>query len=88
MLWVLNFDFDTASTAGYFFPAISTSGSVFSADLFDMFRIIDLPSISWTAIVKSVPTMVSLTAFSLIHGEPTYNNLNYVFSRQKYEYHQ
>eukprot|EP00956_Cyclotella_meneghiniana_P016751 scaffold26695_cov71-Cyclotella_meneghiniana.AAC.12 len=29
--------------------------------------IIDLPSISWVAVVKSVPTMVSLTAFSLIH---------------------
>lgn len=67
MLWSFNVDFDTAESAGYFFPPLSSTGTVLSKEMFDIFRIIDLRTVSWTAVVKALPTMVSLTAFSLIH---------------------
>ncbi|KAL3786183.1 hypothetical protein HJC23_001259 [Cyclotella cryptica] len=67
MLWGFDLDFDAAEQAGYFFPPLSASGSVLNKELFQIFNIIDLRTVSWTAVIKSVPTMVSLTAFSLIH---------------------
>jgi len=66
-LGVTGIDMNTAAKAGYFFPPISTSGSVFNKDLLDIFTIINIGTISWKAVVKAIPTMVSLTAFSLIH---------------------
>eukprot|EP00804_Cyclotella_cryptica_P000002 CCRYP_013698-RB/>CCRYP_013698-RB protein AED:0.01 eAED:0.01 QI:1217/1/1/1/0/0/3/643/636 len=67
ILWSVDFDFDASENAAFFFPPLASSGSVFSEELFDIFRIIDLRTISWTAVVKSFPTVASLTAFSLIH---------------------
>ena len=33
----------------------------------DVFRVIDISAISWTAVVRCIPTMVGLVLFSLIH---------------------
>ncbi|KAL7520734.1 hypothetical protein ACHAWX_005444 [Stephanocyclus meneghinianus] len=67
MLWGLDVDFAAAENAGYFFPPLAASGSVLDEELFRIFTIVDLTTVSWTAVAKSFPTMVSLTAFSLIH---------------------
>ncbi|KAL7478904.1 hypothetical protein ACHAW6_004659 [Cyclotella cf. meneghiniana] len=67
ILWSVDFDFGASENSGFFFPPLASSGSVFSEELFGIFRIIDLRTISWTAVFKSFPTVVSLTAFSLIH---------------------
>lgn len=64
--WLMGITVDQAE-AGYFFPPLSSDGSVFNADLFDIFTEIHPNSISWKAVMKSVPTLLSLTAFSLIH---------------------
>lgn len=59
---------ETAEQYGYFFPPLSASaGSVFNGDLFNIFTEVNPYLISWTAVVKAIPTMISLTAFSLIH---------------------
>jgi len=64
---------------GYFFPQLDNAGSsgsgsiesifnrVFHKDLFDMWRVVDLRNISWSAVVESIPTMMALSLFSLIH---------------------
>lgn len=63
MLWGFDVGYD-----GYFFPPLaSSSGSVVSQDLLDMFKVIDMTTISYRAVVRSLPTILSLTAFSLIH---------------------
>ncbi|KAL9185027.1 hypothetical protein ACHAXT_002804 [Thalassiosira profunda] len=67
MMWVFGISMDRAMEAGYFFPPLSSSGSMFSAVLFDIFTEIHPSMISWKAVGKAIPTMVSLTAFSLIH---------------------
>lgn len=67
LLWGLGISIQSAEEAGYFFPPLSSSGSVFNADLFDIFTEIHPSTISWKAVIKSIPTMISLTAFSLIH---------------------
>ena len=58
---------ETAEKNGYFFPPLSTSSSVFNSDLFNIFTEVNPSLISWRAVIKSIPTMISLTAFSLIH---------------------
>lgn len=58
---------EDAEKHGYFFPPLSTSGSVFNSNLFNIFTEVNPYLISWRAVVKSIPTMISLTAFSLIH---------------------
>lgn len=58
---------ETAEKNGYFFPPLSTSGSAFNSDLFNIFTEVNPYLISWRAVIKSIPTMISLTAFSLIH---------------------
>lgn len=67
MLHGLGVAVGTAEEAGYFFPPLTSSGSVFNAHLFDIFTEIHPSSICWKAVLKSIPTMISLTAFSLIH---------------------
>lgn len=55
----------------YFFPAISQDedepSSLFGQDFLEIFRIVDFSTISWTAVAKSIPTMIALVMFSLIH---------------------
>jgi len=67
MLWMTNTSVQSAEERGYFFPPLSSSGSVFNEDLYDIFTEIKPSYISWNAVIKSIPTMISLTAFSLIH---------------------
>lgn len=54
---------EAAEEAGYFFPRLGAS----DAGLFAIFAEVRPGDISWNAVVKSLPTMVSLVAFSLIH---------------------
>ena len=68
---------ETATQQGYFFPAITTdnhdSGATtttsfwYDPHLWDMFHVIDLSTISFTAIFQCTGTMIALAAFSLIH---------------------
>ena len=67
VLWGVGISVDSAEEAGYFFPPLSSTGSVFNEDLFDIFTEVHLNTISWKAVIKSIPTMISLAAFSLIH---------------------
>lgn len=81
-LWIFGVDMQTAMQAGYFFPSsdgCDASGadadcgyaslweSVFNEHLFDMWRVFDFTTVSWRAVFKSLPTVVALSAFSLIH---------------------
>ena len=55
-------------------PSLSSSASstlstsLWQSDLWDMWRVISLPNVSWSAIGDSIPTLVALVLFSLIHG--------------------
>ena len=49
----------SAEEAGYFFPPLSSSGSVFNADLVDIME---------GCYQAYIPTMISLIRFSLIHA--------------------
>lgn len=80
-LWIMNGTtlLDPTKEDGYFFPSLTqqqpqqTDGyqgigsSIFNSDLISMWTAIDMRTISWQAIVDSIPTMVALTLFSLIH---------------------
>ncbi len=41
--------------------------TVFNKDVFDIWRVIDFTNVSWVAIRDSIPTLIALTVFSLIH---------------------
>ena len=74
---VYGFDLDVGER--YFFPQLDNAGSggsgsiesifnrVFQKNLFDMWRVVDLRNISWSAVAESIPTMMALSLFSLIH---------------------
>ena len=71
-LWILRVSVSDATAAGYFFPSLQGSGDVSSSliwnhELLTLWTVIDFSKISWPAIVDSIPTLVSLTLFSLIH---------------------
>ena len=66
-LYAFGVDVEAAEVSGYFFPPIRLTGSTFSWSLFDIFTEINIWKISWDAVFKSIPTLLSLTAFSLIH---------------------
>lgn len=78
-LWIFRVDMATATDAGYFFPSLdddcdpsqqqdcSSSSSIIDAHTFDMWKVIDFSVVSWSAIVSSIPTLVALILFSLIH---------------------
>ena len=57
----------SAEQGGYFFPQFISSGSVFNRDLFRIFTEVDPSMISWKAVVKCIPTILGLTAFSILH---------------------
>jgi len=74
---------DDAENAGYFFPKLDVEDAsaspltlspatgvfdkIFSEDLLDMWRLVDLNNISWPAVFDSIPTLIALSLFSLIH---------------------
>jgi len=69
-MYILGNDFDDQ----YFFPAIveciddgTGSCDTVTSAVFDIFHIIDFSTISWEAVLKSIPTMLALVLFSLIH---------------------
>jgi SulP family sulfate permease len=81
-LWIFDVDMTWAMEAGYFFPAsdgcnaspatdcevdASVWALIFNKDLFDMWRVFDFTSVSWRAVFNSLPTVMALSAFSLIH---------------------
>ena len=76
ILWISQISIDTASDMGYFFPPVTddqgesdtfqTQTTVWS-HLLDLWSVINLGSVSWEAVWDSIPTMVALTLFSLIH---------------------
>lgn len=77
-LWIRGIDLQTAEQDGYFFPSsddcdgaecenTSLWDSIFNEHLFDMWRVFSFSTVSWRAVFKALPTVVSLTAFSLIH---------------------
>lgn len=66
-LHVFGVGMDTAEDAGYFFPPIKSTGSSLSWSLLDIFTEVHIWKISWRAVIKAIPTMISLTVFSLIH---------------------
>ena len=61
----------------YFFPPLTEcsdnndcdggSSSLWGESVWEIFHVIDLSTVSWTAVVKSIPTMIALVMFSLIH---------------------
>jgi SulP family sulfate permease len=72
-LLLFRVDLDHVMEAGYFFPSLqddnaSNGGSIiWNEHLLDMWRIIDFSVVSWGAIMDSIPTLVALVLFSLIH---------------------
>lgn len=53
----------------YFFPPLTNNGdsSFWGDDVLEIFEIIDMRNISWVAVMRSIPTMIALVLFSLIH---------------------
>ena len=69
-LWLLGVSTEKAGQLGYFFPALDTGDKgMLSADLFDIFTFVNFGDVSFRAVAKSLPTLISLAVFSLIHGE-------------------
>ena len=77
-LRILSVPLSVADDMGYFFPPLDDDAditantsmwdSIFQdGHLFDLWTVIDIPSVSWQAIWDSLPTLVALTLFSLIH---------------------
>lgn len=55
----------------YFFPPLTDSSDGISSfwgdDVWEIFQMVDIRHISWIAVVRSIPTMIALVMFSLIH---------------------
>lgn len=76
-LWLFHVDLQTAKNAGYFFPSLddcdpslqdcSSTSSIIDEHTFDMWRVINFSVVSWSAILSTIPTLVALILFSLIH---------------------
>jgi hypothetical protein len=75
-LHLLGISMERATGLGYFFPSSSGGGdsdgdattSIWSdPHLWDIFSVIDLSTVSWTAVLHSTGTVIALAAFSLIH---------------------
>ncbi|KAI2512839.1 Sulfate permease family [Fragilaria crotonensis] len=69
-LKVCGISLEDADKAGYLFPSLADGDAdtgIFNMDVLAIFRVVDVTTISWTAVVQSIPTMVALAAFSLIH---------------------
>jgi len=82
-LYAFGISLDEATSAGYFFPGAATSASgnddgssssspsfldmVFDGHVMDLFRIVDFTTISWTAVTKSLGTIVGVSCFSVVN---------------------
>ena len=78
MLFAFGTSLSEAEEAEYFFPPLNQSekgpsangmmASIFlDENLWDMWTAINFPTVSWVAIWDSLPTLLALTLFSLIH---------------------
>lgn len=68
ILWLLSIEVQDAMDAGYFFPSLQGDDTaIIDEHLFDMWRFIDFTTISWSVVLEAIPTLISLTLFSLIH---------------------
>lgn len=74
-IWASGISVDTALAEGYFFPPLDDSEAdgvqsflspLWSEHTWTIFRILDFSTISWAAVVESIPTMVALVLFSLV----------------------
>lgn len=75
-IWASGLSVETAFSEGYFFPPLDESGAggvdsflspLWSESTWAIFRVVDFTSISWAAVLESIPTMLALVLFSLIH---------------------
>jgi SulP family sulfate permease len=77
-LWLAGMTIDQATDKCFFFPPLDDGNTVppgggvasFSwvdRHAWDMWAVIDLPTVSWAAIRESWPTLLALSLFSLIH---------------------
>lgn len=82
-LYLLGIGMDDATDRGYFFPAASSPSEltedglltkdpsfldgIFDGHILDMFRTIDLRTVSWAAVGKSLGTVFGMSCFSVIN---------------------
>ena len=75
-IWACGISVETAFSEGYFFPPLDDSSadgsvgsfisSLWSKSTWDLFRVVNCSTISWAAVIESIPTMVALVLFSLV----------------------
>ena len=81
-IWATGKSVETAFVEGYFFPRMEdgteTSGisPFWSEQTWTIFKIVDLSTISWPAVLESIPTMLALVLFSLVSNLGVYTNEN------------
>ena len=57
----------------YYFPPLTTNNvddnvsELWGDDVWEIFRIFNIGNVSWVAVTRSIPTMIALVLFSLIH---------------------
>ncbi|EED93725.1 sulfate permease, partial [Thalassiosira pseudonana CCMP1335] len=61
-IWLAGKSTESALEEGYFFPPLTDEGTVW-----DIFHMVNLSSVSFTAVFQSIPTLLALVLFSLIH---------------------
>jgi len=79
-LYICGVSMQEATEAGYFFPASvsqmegdgdivdpSFLSSVFDGHILDMFRAVDIRTVSWPAVLQSLTTVVGMSCFSVIN---------------------
>jgi SulP family sulfate permease len=69
-LFLLQVPIQDARDNGYFFPALNgdcSDCSIINEHLWDMWRVLDITTFSWPAVWESLPTLLALILFSLIH---------------------
>lgn len=95
-LKIARLEIDQASDMGFYFPPLDdeapssdTGGGSMWLDrhIWDMWTVINLPTVSWAAILDSLPTLLALTLFSLVSElcfasrRCCHNLAHFVFSR-------
>ena len=67
--WVLEMSGNSLSEEYFFPPLTDGDGDGMGSDtsMWDIFHVVDFRTISWTAVLRSIPTMIALVMFSLIH---------------------
>ena len=77
-LYIFGVSMEQATTAGYFFPSsvedVDGSGitpsfldTVFDGHIMDLLRIVDFTTISWTAVINALGTVIGVSCFSVIN---------------------